>query len=228
MSIRIKRLRVSTMALAATAAFIIGFAIGIPGVINAHPVADHYAATWDADPDYYFGETTAPLHTSAAKSAMRAGATYVSSVSGSWLDFNWTGYDDPDVEWTWNACTTTPGYGLWLLTPNLGTLGFASLCGSGSTISSAAIAFDSFGPNWYTGVSTNVPSSSMDLRSISAHEFGHTTGLGIGATEHFADDDPDTDCGSSTRATMCGDIPSGVSYWRTLEEHDWDIIADAY
>lgn len=225
MRIRWKPKRVSTRLLmpAVALAFVVGFAAGVPNGASAHSSDDFYSATWDSDPDYHRGEISAPLNTGAAKNAMRAGATYWSSVSGSWLDFNWTGEEDPDVDFTWNACTTAPDGGLWLTTTHMDYyIAYASICRESGTITSAAIAFDHTARNWYTGVSTNVPSSALDLRSVSSHEFGHATGF----FPHF--DPNDVDCSSADRETMCESLPAGVSYFRTLEEHDKHTVADAY
>lgn len=218
-----RRLGVRSVVLATALAFIVGLAVGAPHSVGAHSAGDFYSATWDSDPDYYRGEIHSPLNTGAAKNAMRAAATYWSSVSGSWLDFNWTGEEDPDVDFTWNACTTAPDGGLWLTTAHMDYyVAYTSICRKSGTITSAAIAFDYTGRNWYTGVSSNVPSSAFDLRSVSSHEFGHATGF----FPHF--DPDDVDCSSADRETMCATIPVGVSYFRTLEEHDKHTVANAY
>lgn len=201
-----------------------GFALGVPGSAHAHNADDYFISSWSADPDVYVGETFAPLNTGAAKLSMRAGGPAWSNVSSSWLDFNWSGTEDPNVDWTWNACTTTPGYGVWVLAANLGSLAYTSWCGDDYELESVAIAFDYFGPNWHTATSTNVPSGKIDLRGVSAHEFGHAAGW----DDHFTTSDPGTDCSGDDRATMCAMLEADKSYWRTLEGHDRHTIGSQY
>lgn len=72
--------------------------------------------------------------------------------------------------------------------------------------------------NWYTGSSTP-GGSQIDLRSIAAHEFGHTLGLWH----------TDTTCnGTSSDATMCPFYTGGSTWWRTPATDDIAGITDYY
>lgn len=221
---RFSGMRVRHVVTMSAAALIFGFALGTPGLAHAHDADDYFISSWSVDQNVYIGETFAPLNTGEAKLSMRAGAPAWSNVSSSWFDFSWSGTEDPNVDWTWHACTTTPGYGVWIVAANLGSLSYTSWCADNGELESVAIAYDYFGPSWHTGTSTNVPSGKIDLRGVSAHEFGHAAGW----DHHFDSSDPDTDCDSDNRATMCASIEAGKSYWRTLEPHDKHTIGAQY
>lgn len=212
------------MSLVVSAAFVGGVMVGTPAAIDAHNAPDRYESTWSRDADYYVGETHAPLNSNQAKASMRAGAAPWNGVAGSGFDFNWSGTEDPNIDWTWNGCTTTPGYGVWLLTGNLGgDLAWTARCVDGNEIESVAVVFDYFGPSWHTHSSQYIPSNRIDLRGVATHEFGHAAGF----RGHF-DDDSQVECDGNYRETMCSTIDPGKSYWRSLEEHDRQTFADEY
>lgn len=74
---------------------------------------------------------------------------------------------------------------------------------------------------WYSG-SGDAPPDQRDVRSVSAHEFGHATGF----YGHFTASDLCGDVG--TDQTMCGYYTPGTERFRTLETHDVHTFEGAY
>lgn len=215
------RLRVTI--LLACIAFTTAFAVASISRAVAHEPVIYIPKTWSSDPGYSLGSLDAPLNTTAAKNSLRYGASPWNSISGSWLDFRWTGTEDSSVTWDDGACATAPSNGVWIITYDEPD-GFASeaTCVQGDTIIKSVIVIDNNGPTWFTGSSATVPSGSYDLRSAAVHEFGHS----VGFRYHFTS--INTDCEGSDMHTMCAGLPSGTSYKRSLESHDAHTVKDAY
>jgi len=100
------------------------------------------------------------------------------------------------------------------------TLAFAYTCyfsdGSSVFVDSVQIKFDQ-AEDWYKQNDTPVPSGQIDAESVATHEFGHETGW----RDHFnAGADICDHPGDEPWHTMCPLVPSGTSFWRSLEEHD--------
>lgn len=207
---------------AAVAAFVAAAWLAGPAPVEAHSASTYYPKKWTADPYYGLGHLDAPLDTSTAKSSIHAGDNPWDGLAGNWLDFLWSGNENPMVMWTGSGCTTPPSDGLWIVSDDISSLAFEATCTSGDRIVRTAIVFDDTGTSWYTGSSTSVPSGKYDLRSVAVHEFGHAEGF----AGHFSS--TDTDCSGSDRNTMCSGLPSGTSYKRTLESHDIHTVEAAY
>ena len=89
--------------------------------------------------------------------------------------------------------------------------------GSG-TITSMEIKYDS-AENWYTGSGTP-GANQVDLRSVTAHEFGHALGM-----EHTQSGYCPWD---STQATMCSGIILGTTWKRSLAQDDKNGVSAGY
>lgn len=214
-------LSAQTVFLLAGIAFAAGLAIGVGASANAHAADVYFPKTWNADPYYAFGQLNAPFDTNEAKYAIHSGDDPWNSVYGSTLDFQWSGNENGHVFWQGTACSTAPSNGLWIMTDDIDALARENTCFEDGAIIKSTIRFDNVGPSWYMGVSTSVPSGKSDARSVSVHEFGHAAGF----HGHFTGTSL---CSGSTRQTMCGTLPRGTSYMRTLESHDEHTIASAY
>lgn len=205
--------------------FLVGLGIGsVASNAEAHSPGPYYPNVWPNDPPVAFGRVSSPLDTATAKTSMRYYSPW-NSVSGSTLDFSWSGIDTSIATWNGTTCSSGlyNGY-VWIFTDDISPLAMTGRCLSGSAIVKIAIRYDHTRSNWHTGSSTSVPSGRADLRSVAVHEFGHAGGFGFGATQHWGS----SYCSGTGRQTMCATIPNGTSYMRTLEDHDRHTVANAY
>lgn len=209
------------------AAALVGFALSAAGPVTAHTASTHIPREWTADPSYYFGDINSPLNSATAKQSMHFGDDPWDLNSGTWLDFNWSGVENPMVIWTGNACTTGYGATVWLLTYPISPLAIEATCIGETSILRSVIRFDETRNNWYVGSSSTVPSGQFDLRSVAVHEFGHAGGFSSPENNgHW--DGVDEDCTGSDRETMCSATPDGTSYRRSIEEHENHTFDSAY
>lgn len=213
--------------------FVLGLALGALVGLQAGPAIAHSSYvgwTWHGgvgDPNWYLDtDFPSPLNTSTAQTSIKAGDDPWNAISGSNLDFIYSG--TYSSQYLSNACNVSlPAGGEVLVSHGYlsGTLvGVVSRCVTSSTIFKAVVALDR-DTAWYTGSSTSVPSGSNDLRSAIIHEFGHVAGY----TAHFTNSNNPGACeGDNTQWTMCDSLPSGTYGMRTLETHDKDGIAAKY
>ena len=96
------------------------------------------------------------------------------------------------------------------------------------------LRFDGQENDWYTGTDTP-PSTSKDLSSATAHEFGHATGflLRTGCSpskKHWEKVDGTNGDNTSWRHTMCAGWPGfdGAAWYRTLNTHDLHTFTSRY
>ena len=111
----------------------------------------------------------------------------------------------------------------------LAATGICTFPSDPSTLHSFKIKVNAAVP-WYDGTGTP-PSSSWDIWSVMAHEFGHATGRNIGGDGdgHFAESSIYCPAGAdSGRHTMCPSVVSGTSQMRTPATHDSDTFGAAY
>lgn len=175
-----------------------------------------YPKTWSSDATYNIGHRHSGFRNSNFNTSVQSADDPWDNTSGSWFDFNWGGYDQSVT--TWGGCTTVPSGGLWVGTGAISPLGLESTCTNSSGITRSSITVDRTGRNWHMGSSTSVGSNQHDLRSLLVHEFGHAAG-----SKHIT-----SGCSGSSRPTMCGTLPKGTSYMRSLQSADKDEFADAY
>jgi hypothetical protein len=217
-----KNLRLAIFIFTPALLFLAGVGIGSHQTsASAHTASTYYSSKWTNDPPVAFGRLYSPLDNEQARTSMRYYSPW-NSVSGSTLDFSWSGIYTSVATWNGTACSSGlySGY-VWIFTHDISPLGFTALCLSGSTINRVAIVYDHTRSTWYTGSSSSVPAGRYDLRSVAVHEFGHAGGF----QGHFTGS---SICTGYTRQTMCGGLPSATSYKRTLASHDIHTVANAY
>ena len=222
-----RRTKQASSALAILAGIAVGMVLGMGETGEAHTASTYIPDEWAADPYYYFGDIDSPLDGSTAKTSIHAGDDPWNSNSGTWLDFINSGYQDSSVQFTGYACTTGSGTAVWIVTASMSSLGRTNLCTDSGTITRAAIRLDDTRSNWYVGSSSNVPSNQYDLRSVIVHEFGHAGGF-LPSTNDGHWDGVGEDCTGTDRETMCGGLPRGTSYKRTIELHENHTFDSAY
>lgn len=91
-------------------------------------------------------------------------------------------------------------------------------------IFSSRVIFDGAEPNWYVGTGTP-PSTSIDMWSVSTHEWGHAAGH----SKHWDDGGQAALCPFSVyRESLCSSIPTGTTYMRSTEPHDEHTFGARY
>lgn len=184
---------------------------------------------WSVDPSRRLGSLQASLDGTSADLAdteadFAAADTQWSGVVGSTFDV--AGYDGyhSSVVWTGSGCTTATWGNITVVSYNISAIASESTCGTSTQITRSAIRLDF--RSWANG-GGSVASHEYDLRGVLVHEIGHSAGYGDGsATDHFTDSA--TCPNSSARNSMCPNVPTGKTWFRTLESHDEHTIADFY
>lgn len=219
--------RTLQFAIALTIGITFGFVLGTSATGAAHPPANQIPKEWESDPYYYFGRIDAPLNGLTAKTSIHYGDNPWDANSGTWLDFHNSGYQDPNVSYTGNPCTTGSGTAVWIVTQSLSNLALTAQC-STTFIDRAVIRLDDTRNDWYTGASWSVPSTRYDLRSVVVHEFGHAGGFFSVDTAKGHWNGVGEDCTGSDRETMCAGVPKGTSYLRSISTHENHTFDAAY
>lgn len=206
--------------------------VAISGSSSAHSPRDYYPSRWGGDLSITWGFTPS-FPTGSWRSRVRDGATEWNDVD---QPMRWVQRSQYGSDFSPFTCpSTAEKNGIhWR---DIDALGVTVTCYELSgDIYSTNIAFDSNGPDWYTGTgdagdgfaNACLFGCETDAWSISSHEFGHATGFnGPFASGHF---DPtwegcDTD---SSQHTMCPFYREGTERWRTPNTHDEHTFARAY
>lgn len=133
------------------------------------------------------------------------GATQWTNVSPS--PFNWSVNNNSSNDITRGAIDGA-----------FGVLAVTTVYYSGSTIVRMTMKFDS-AENWYLGSGTP-GSNQIDANSVSAHEYGHSAGIGHTQSGN---------CPSCpNRVTMCASYSQGSSCMRSLESDDRSALNALY
>jgi hypothetical protein len=208
---------------------------------EAHAAGSYYPThRWAADTNNYIGFFTngSSLDSTAGQGRMKDGNNAWNNTASAWFDVVDQAGQYDLVVWTGNACDM-PLTGIWnLQEAQTGTSAQTSLCRpNASTITRAAIRYDTSGRTWHTSTSTTVPSGSTDLWGVATHENGHANGWGwgfgtcSGAVGHFCQSDPPCSPFTETNAhTMCPVWSTTNQTWwqRTLLTHDTHTFQAAY
>lgn len=195
-----------------------GLLLALAAPADAHSVGDFYPRRW----------TTARVtydHTASVPSSWRP---IIDQAAGRWNNVRDAELDfvrgDDVADYDWATCSGRTGMhrvsgGSGMGSPG-GVLGVTTVCYSGSTITSANVAFDA-SESWYVG--TDSPSSTqMDLLSVATHEVGHATGF----AGHFEES---SICpNNSDVQTMCAFYTRGTTWQRSLAKHDKHTMKNAY
>lgn len=106
-------------------------------------------------------------------------------------------------------------------------------CVNGSAIDRGYVRINSYWQStnqWNLDCDKTPAASEYDLCAVMTHEFGHI----LGFYDHWSESSsmcpgaPPWNMDLSDRQTMCGVIPTGKTYARTLESHDRGEFDDAY
>lgn len=202
-----------------------------PTAAEAHTASTYYPARWPAGTHVTFGYDVS-YPTGAYRDRVYDGKTSWNNVAGA---------SEPKIDWALqdgkaygsfsSPCSmTVPVNGVAVFWGDLDTWGTAATglvkrCTSGTTITKASLTLDSTGPPWYTGTGDSLPGT-VDLQSVTVHEWGHV----LGFSGHWTAGEATT-CPSPAetviRHVMCPSLVSG-SEIRTLKAHDRDTFLAAY
>jgi len=190
--------------------------------------AGHYRVPdWSADINVRIDSImNGPLNVTAAETEARAGFAAWNGVSGAWLDFVFQDYLDMSNSIV--VSNLPVGYAYLTsssLSPTLGAVETRHIVGN--VIDKSLIEMNSNRSDWHISSSLTLPANRLDYRSVTTHEWGHTTGF-------FHIDDVTT-CGGSLSddQTMCSvqHISSSQQNpppYRSLQSHESTDFAANY
>lgn len=206
--------------------FVLGMSVTLIGAARAHDVSQYYPLKWSgAQQTWKIGNTYGAVANQVGWTSITASDDPWNAVSGSTFDFVYGGRVNTQM-WTGDACTM-PSPRAWVITWDvspLGRIGNTHNCGTPTNLTATTIHLDD-DANWY--VSSGTPQASQyDLRSVTIHEFGHSTGFHGPNDGHFPASD--TVCTTSPIHTMCAGVSPGTIYMRTLETHEKGLFSAAY
>lgn len=223
---------------------VLGSVFGLSYAASAHPNWNPYTAYWsntnDDNVNWRFSEV---FPSNAARDRVREGADGWGDVGSSVLDFDYDWFSSDYAEFTYPlSCPENPD-GTLNRPYEKDAVHQYDIDGAGPAITVSCytpnggihdfqITFDASDGryNWYN-TTGNPGTDQLDRMSVAIHEFGHATGW----DPHFDQGPtPAADCegATGTRQTMCGGKPEywnqGMTWQRTLEEHDKHELQDAY
>lgn len=190
--------------------------------------SEHYRVPdWSADINVRIDSImNGPLIVTAAETEARAGFAAWNGVSGAWLDFVFQSYLDMSN----NIVVSNLPVGYAYLTssslsPTLGGVETRHIVGN--VIDKSLVEMNYNRDDWHISSSTTLPANQLDYRSVTTHEWGHTTG--------FFHIDDETPCGGSLSddQTMCSVHYTSASQvspppYRSLQSHESTDFAANY